>query len=209
MSKFNPKVKFKLGRLTDFSGEKAGVYSVFLEDEAITLFAQFIQQFTSSHLQELVNMVSRLKTIGHKSGAAENFFRLKEWKLDNKIVALHELPNMKLRLYCIRYSNGLIIIGGGGPKDVRAWQDEHHLRAGADAMIQLSKMIDRRIDSGEIYITPDGKALKGNLKYGVKKIHRNPMAPKVDNHYYNHFYNGNGGYIDSSPDTYLSSICNF
>ena len=158
-------MKFRIPKLDHFSGGKANIYTVYLEEEKASLFDLFIQQFRESNPEELRSMVSRLRAIGHTTGASENFFRLGEWRYDDKIVALHELPKMKLRLYCIRYTDGLIIVGGGGPKDVRAWQNEHHLRAGADAMIQVSKMIDERMAAGKITITPDGKTLKGNLKF--------------------------------------------
>ena len=45
------------------------------------------------------------------------------------VCALFDLPNSNLRLYCIRYGNSIIILGGGGqkPKTISAFQENEKL----------------------------------------------------------------------------------
>jgi hypothetical protein len=55
-------------------------------------------------------------------------------------------------------------LGGGGPKTVRAWQDDNKLTSEAKKMIQVSKDILGRIQSGDLEWSDDGSQLLGNLK---------------------------------------------
>ena len=55
-------------------------------------------------------------------------------------------------MYCIRYGNIAVILGGGGPKGdkVKAWQDDEKLTLEAETIIQISKDIMQRIHSGDL-----------------------------------------------------------
>jgi hypothetical protein len=63
---------------------------------------------------------------------------------------LYDDPESKLHLYGIRYANGAIILGGGGPKgrDIIAWQDEEKLSREAKTIIEVSKDIMRSLRDG-------------------------------------------------------------
>lgn len=61
-------------------------------------------------------MVQRLKIIGTKTGAREQFFKLHEGNPGDGVCALFDLPDKNLRLYCIRYNTQIIILGGGWNK---------------------------------------------------------------------------------------------
>lgn len=70
-------MRYKLVKLTKLSGYKASIY---LKDEQRTLFDRFLEENKYSFKSELNDIVLRLHTIGHHTGAWEDFFRLKEGK---------------------------------------------------------------------------------------------------------------------------------
>ena len=63
-----------------------------------------------------MNFLERIRTINEKTGARESFFKPNEGKPGDLVCALFDIPNSNLRLYCIRFGNSLIILGGGGEK---------------------------------------------------------------------------------------------
>ncbi len=81
------------------------------------------------------------------------------------VCALYDEPDRDLRLYCIRNGNVAIILGGGGLKEVKAWQEDPKLSKEANAMIQVSEDIYQRIKEGDLRWSPDGKKLIGNLSF--------------------------------------------
>lgn len=73
-------MKYKLVKLHKFSGDEASIYTVYLEAEQQTLFDRFIAENAHVYQQELKNIVGRLKSIGTKVGAREQYFKQKEGK---------------------------------------------------------------------------------------------------------------------------------
>ena len=84
-----------------------------------------------------------------KTGAAEHFFKLNEGKPGDGVCALFDSPDKKLRIYCIRFANVAIIVGGGGykPKNIRAYQENSVLKKEAEMVIQISKIISEALSS--------------------------------------------------------------
>jgi hypothetical protein len=158
-------VKYEIVELPEFSGRKATIYSVILGNDNVTLLDHFVQENAIKFKDEVDDIMNSLEEINNVTGVREKFFKLNEGKLGDGVCALHDLPNSNLRLYCIRYGNAAIILGGGGPKPpgVRAWQDNAKLKVEAETMIQVSKDIMERLKAGEIRWSNDGSKLLGNL----------------------------------------------
>lgn len=163
MHTVNSKVKYKLVKLPKLSGEQASVYSIYLESEQQTLFDRFITENKDDYQQELTNIITRIKAIGTKVGAREQYFKLNEGKLGDLVCALYDEPEKHLRLFCLRFGTVCIILGGGGPKNVAAWQDDPKLTEEASWMINVSKAIFDRMNDDEINLSQDGFDLEGNL----------------------------------------------
>jgi hypothetical protein len=160
-------VNFKIVELINFTGNAATVYSVVDETEGITLFDQFIKENILTFKSEIIDLVKRLKTINATTGAKEYFFKLDEGFPGDGVCALFDRPDSHLRLYCIRFGNSLIIVGGGGekPKVIRAWQENEKLAKAANLMIEISKKITLRIKEREIEFSENGTKLTGNLEF--------------------------------------------
>jgi putative component of toxin-antitoxin plasmid stabilization module len=161
---FNPRVNYEIVELEEFTGKGATIYSVIMEDDATTLFEGFLRENKAKYNEEIKSIVGRLKQMGDVTGARAQFFKLDEGKPGDGVCALYDEPGSKLRLYCIRYGNVAIILGGGGPKTVKAWQDDSKLSSEVKRMIRVSKDILERIQSGDLEWSDDGSQLLGNLK---------------------------------------------
>ncbi len=66
-------MKFEVVRLSQFSGNKAGIYSVCLNDEQITLFECFLRENMTAFKSEIIDINKRIIAINTKTGAREVF----------------------------------------------------------------------------------------------------------------------------------------
>jgi len=162
-------MKCKIVKLESLSGEMASIYSVVLNDEKHTLFENFIFEHINSFKTELSDILKRLRTIGNKTGAREIFFKPDEGKPGDGVCALYDVPNKKLRLYCIRYGTTNIILGGGGekPKNIRKLQDSKKLKDANYILREISEEITLRIKSREILFSYESDDLTGNLEFNT------------------------------------------
>lgn len=158
-------MNYEIVELEDYSGEKTTIYSVIIDDEVDTLYDFFINENIDKNDDEVRDIDQRLQVIGTLQGAREQYFKHNEGKYGDGVCALYDEPDRQLRLYCIRYGNLAIIVGGGGPKNVRAWQDDKKLTEQVGIMMRVSKDILRRLNNGDIEWSDDGRFLIGNLKF--------------------------------------------
>jgi hypothetical protein len=85
------------------------------------LFFEEYEADDSVYINDIVTIYSRIEKIG-ENGALERYFRYAGKVRDN----VSELPSNEdtaaLRLYCIRLSENIVIIGNGGPKNTETYQ---------------------------------------------------------------------------------------
>lgn len=160
-------MKFKLVRISQFSGNAASIYTLLVENEQgefeKSLFDIFINENKNLYLSEIKNIFSRLRTIGNDTGARESFFKTKEGAPGDGVCALYDSPSKKLRLYCIRYGSELIILGGGGPKNVRALQDDEKLEKENYFLRWISSKITECRQNGDLSFSNDFMDFEGDL----------------------------------------------
>lgn len=70
-----------------------------------------------------------------------------------------------MRLFCIRYGKLCVVIGGGGLKNVDAWEDDPKLSIEATWMINVSKDIYDKMQEGELKWSADGFELEGDINF--------------------------------------------
>ncbi len=109
-------MKYSIVKLTKFSGDKASVYSVVRHGEHETFLDKFVNENANSFISETKDILGRLITIGHTTGARYGFFRHFEGTLGDGVCALYDKKKSNLRLYCIRYGMQIIVIGDGTQK---------------------------------------------------------------------------------------------
>ena len=156
-------MKCKLVKILDLCGKAASIYSVILDGEIQTLFEKFLQENKTSYISELNNILIRLQTIGHKTGAREVFFKIHEGSLGDGVSALYDEPGKMLRLYCIRYGTQIVILGGGGPKTVKKLQEDNKLLKENQFLRRLSVQITSHLRESTIKFGNDYLDFTGNL----------------------------------------------
>lgn len=132
--------------------ENCTVYSIrFLSDEDSEV-EKFYAKFKDSSeynvdferiITVLMNMLD--------NGALERYFRY-EGKMSDRVVALPALKS-KLRLYCLRLSDKIIVVGNGGVKGTRTYEESDELRGYVLSLQQLDKLLKDGVKDGSITIT--------------------------------------------------------
>jgi hypothetical protein len=99
------------------------------------------------------------------SRAEERHFRPASKRIDN----VWELPSeddiCTQRLYCIRMSNEIVILGNGDLKTTRTYNEDEVLNSHVELLVEIDKIIRDRVKKGQIILT--GKRLSGNLKFEI------------------------------------------
>jgi hypothetical protein len=160
-------MKFKILKINNFSGNAASVYSVVLNNENETLLNKFVRENENLFKSETKEILTRLYSIGHKTGARIQFFKEWEGKPGDGVCALHDDEKSNLRLYCICYGTQIIVVGSGGykPKTIRALQEDDKLRDENYLLRKISEHITLRIKEKEIRFTEDYLNFIGDLEF--------------------------------------------
>lgn len=146
------------------SGDKASVYSIVSEESKVPFLDRFIEEYKDEYAQDLMSIIGRLKSIGNTVGALEIYFKPDEGlEWDDLVCALYDIPDKHLRLYCIRLNTNIIVVGNGGPKNVRAWQEDAKLRKEVHEMMHYSKIIRTKLKDGSLRIAGKGLKFEGDL----------------------------------------------
>ncbi len=163
-------MKFEIVELEEFSGKKATVYSVWVDDSVTTLFDQFVTENRGQFYDEISSIIDRIEIIGHNTGAREYFFKHNEGELGDGLCALYDSPDKKLRLYCIRYGSTCILLGGGGFKNVRALQDNEKLKQENYLLRHISRKITEALKTGDLYWIDNGTKLEGTYIFDEERL---------------------------------------
>jgi len=100
--------------------------------------------------------------MAEKTGCREPFFKAGEGRLADGVAAIR---SGCLRLYCITYGQTAIIIGGGGGKHTRTWQESEKLSQKVQMMEQIADKIYKLILDKEIIIDKNGEIQTNEYTY--------------------------------------------
>ena len=156
-------MNFEIVELKEFSGNKAVIYSVIIDNNPLTLFDLFVEENESIFPDEIISITDKLEIIGNFTGAREHYFKINEGTLGDGVCALYDIPDRNLRLYCIKYGSTCILLGGGGYKNVRALQDNEKLKKENYLLRKISKMITHALIEEDLKWSKDGNSFSGNL----------------------------------------------
>lgn len=138
--------------------EKTTLYSISFEKDGTTEFEKFVEAFEQDAVynKDYQRIIAALQMI-LKKGAIERFFR-PEGKIKDKVRAI-PIDSSKLRLYCLRLSEQIVIIGNGGIKRTRSYQEDQKLYGYVLDLQKFEKLLDRSIKEGMVII--EKRELKG------------------------------------------------
>lgn len=140
------------------SSEAVSIYSISFEMDGTTEFEKFVQEFESNAtLNRQLNYV--LAALGQvlEKGALERFFR-PEGKMADNVQAL-PVERCRLRLYCLRLSDEVIILGNGGVKDVQTYEQSSRLNGYVIDLQKFDALLRKEMQKGTVFI--EGRTLVG------------------------------------------------
>ena len=143
--------------------ENVNFYSIKMAGEELTEMEAFFEKFPEGceYDNEIDVIISWIDQIAER-GALERYFRPEGRYGDGVGVIPIDVGN-KLRLYCLRLSDKILILGNGGVKDARTWQESKTLAPYVKLLIDTSRFISSRIKDGTIVLVD--KEIVGNLNF--------------------------------------------
>ena len=155
---------FEIIELKQLAGDRCKIYTVRMAGESSSVFERFINEYFGNYQEEVVDIYNRLKFMAQEAGAREQYFKMNEGRPGDLVAALYDTPGRKLRLYCIRYSKIALIVGGGGLKSVRTWQEDPVLRRNVELMMYVADTIYNAMKDKELFLEDDG-SLTGKTNF--------------------------------------------
>lgn len=127
------------------------LYTIQFVNDSMDEYEKFYAKFKDDLLYnpDLMKIVRILGRIG-EVGALERFFR-PEGKMRDRVCALPVL-NSKLRLYCLRLSDKILIIGNGGVKNTRTYEESKDLKGFVLTLQKFDELIRQGEADGSIVV---------------------------------------------------------
>jgi len=145
-------------------GEHVSLYSPKFEGEEMTEFEKFIMEYQTSHLSDLQQIVHRLDMI-KQYGAADRHFRY-EGTMHDRVKGLpSHLETTNLRLYCLNLEDKVLILGNGGLKTTRTYNEDPVLNHAVETLQKIDIEIRRKEKHETVYIR--GSRLLGELTFTI------------------------------------------
>ena len=138
-------------------------YSIHLDDEELTELERFFEKFPEGceYDEEVDVILSWMDKISER-GALERYFRPEGRYGDGVGVIPIEVGN-KLRLYCLRLSDKILVFGNGGVKDAQRWEDSPTLAPYVELLMDTSRFLSSREKNGTVLLVD--KEIIGNLNF--------------------------------------------
>ena len=134
------------------SSENCTLYTIQFVNENKNEFEKFVSTFreNSEYSKDYLIIAAFIKQIIER-GALERYFR-PEGKFNDNLVAI-PIYKSKLRLYGLRLSDKILILGNGGIKNTRTYQEDVLLSGYVLTLKRLDKILKQEIANGNVIIT--------------------------------------------------------
>ena len=133
-------------------GDNCTIYTLqFLRDDE-SEFEKFVSKFIDSaeYSADYARIAAFITRIA-QTGAQERYFR-PEGKISDSVVALPVIQS-KLRLYCLRLSDTILILGNGGVKSTRRYEDDATLKGYVMTLQRFERLLKQGEEDGSVIIT--------------------------------------------------------
>ena len=133
-------------------GNRCTLYSIQFTSEDESEYERFYSKFIEDAKlnRDLLRIVQLVDKIAEE-GALERLFR-PEGKMMDSVVALPVLSS-KLRLYCLRLSDGILILGNGGVKQSRTYEEDDSLRGYVLTLQKFEELLKEGQRDGSVIVT--------------------------------------------------------
>lgn len=141
----------KVSLKTIEQNDNVGLFSICFDGSAESEFEKFLLEFkdNATYNKDFNTILLALAKIIDKD-ALERFFRI-EGKMNDNVKAL-AIDSRKLRLYCLRISDQILILGNGGVKTTRTYQENEILSGYVMDLQTFDKVLLKAQKSGYITI---------------------------------------------------------
>lgn len=128
------------------------MYTIQFTGEELSEYEKFVQRFKDSaelkrDYQIIIYALSKIAN----NGALERYFR-PEGKMNDNVCAL-PVDSSKLRLYCLRITDKILIIGNGGLKTARTYEESEELLGYVIDLQKFDSLIKSEVASGSLTIS--------------------------------------------------------
>lgn len=133
-------------------GDNCTIYTLQFLLDTESEFEKFISKFidNAEYSEDYARIAAFISRIA-RTGAQERYFR-PEGKMSDSVVAL-PVTASKLRLYCIRLSDKILILGNGGVKSTRTYDEDPSLKGYVMTLQKFEKLINEGVNDGSVTIT--------------------------------------------------------
>lgn len=131
--------------------DNVGLFSICFDGSDESEFEKFITKFkdNAEYNKDYNTIVFALTKI-IANGALERLFRI-EGRMNDNVAAL-SLDSRKLRLYCLRMSDKILILGNGGAKNTRTYQEDDELSGYVIDLQKFDKALIEAQKNGKVTI---------------------------------------------------------
>lgn len=142
--------------------EEVNFYTIKFEKED-SEFEKFLDTYGTDpkYQEDMKRIVYWIDKIAQR-GALERHFRTSEGKMKDGVCAI-PIETSKLRIYCLRISDELLVLGNGGIKKGRTYNTDEHLNLCVATLTKLDYLIKHKQKQNLIVI--DGKTISGDLSF--------------------------------------------
>lgn len=131
--------------------DNVSLYSICFDGNNESEYEKFLQKFKDNATlnSDFQIILLALEKIIDK-GALERFFRI-EGRMSDRVAAL-SIDSRKLRLYCLRISDQILIVGNGGVKTTRTYQEDEILSGYVLDLQKFDELLVQAQKNGSISI---------------------------------------------------------
>lgn len=131
--------------------DNVSLYSICFNGSDVSEYEDFLMKFKdNSKLNKDFQIILLALEKIIDQGALERFFRI-EGKMSDNVAAL-AIDSRKLRLYCLRISDQIMIVGNGGVKTTRTYQEDDELSGYVMDLQRFDELLKQAQQNGSITI---------------------------------------------------------
>ena len=131
--------------------EQVSLYTIIFETDGISEFEKFIEKFKDmATLQRDYQLILVALEKILSQGALERNFR-PEGKMNDGVGAL-PVYSGRLRLYCLRITDKILVLGNGGVKNTKTYEESDELKGYVMDLQKFDAILKTYVKKGEIKI---------------------------------------------------------
>lgn len=131
--------------------DNVSLYSICFNGDELSEYEKFLTMFKDNarlnhDFQTILLALAKIVEVG----VLERFFR-NEGRMNDNLCAL-SIDSRRLRLYCLRISDQILVVGNGGEKTTRTYQEDETLSGYVMDLQKFDELLKQAQKSGAISI---------------------------------------------------------